>query len=152
MAEHLIEESNFQLLPSMSRLLASDVQAFGADRSKLIRAVLADDAGWILGSSSGTSSTSYLMVKESADGCEFGPWICVDASRDEPSRMIHQAFIRVGSVPVEVGCLRHNQPAMRTLKMNGFRTIREGYRMFFQERAKLGDDNAQYGLGFLDKG
>jgi hypothetical protein len=67
--------------------------------------------------------------------------------------MMHQALIRVGNVPVEVGCLLDNQPAMRTLRMNGFQMIREGYRMFFQEKgAKIGDDDAQYGLGFLDKG
>ena len=151
-AEHLRKETNFQRPPSMVKLLAADKQAFGADRSRLIRAVLADDAGWIVSSSSGISSISYLMIKESADECEFGPWICLDPSRDEPSRMIHQALIGVGSVPVEVGCFRDNRSAMRTLKMNDFRTIREGYRMFFQERAKIGDDNAQYGLGFLDKG
>jgi ribosomal protein S18 acetylase RimI-like enzyme len=151
-AERFKKESDLKRPPSMASLLAADMQAFGADRSKLIRAVLADDAGWILGFAHGTSSTSYLMVKESAEECEFGPWICLDPSPDEPSRMMHQALIRVGSLPVEVGCLRGNRPAMRTLKMNGFRAIREGYRMFFQEKAKIGDDNAQYGLGFLDKG
>jgi hypothetical protein len=151
-AEHLRKESNFQRPLSMVKLLAADMQAFGADRSRLIRSVLADHAGWILGSSSGISSISYLMVKESADECEFGPWICLDPSRDEPGRMIHQALVRVGSVPVEVGCLRDNRSAMRTLKANDFRTIREGYRMFFEERAKIGDDSAQYSLGFLDKG
>jgi len=151
-AEILKKESNPQRRPSMVKLLAADMQAFGADRSKLIRAVLADNAGWILSSSHGASSISYLMAKESAQECEFGPWICLDPSRDQPDRMIHQALIRAGSVSVEVGCLRGNRLAMRTLKMNGFRTIREGSRMFFRERAKIGDDNAQYGLGFLDKG
>jgi len=150
--DHLRKESNSQRPTSMVKLLAADMQAFGADRSRLIRAVLADDAAWILSSSSGISSISFLMVKESADECEFGPWICLHPSRDEPSGMIHQALIRVGSVPVEVGCFRDNRSAMRTLKMNGFRTIQQGYRMFFQKRAKIGDDNAQYGLGFLDKG
>jgi len=150
--EHLREESEFKRPPPIAKLLAADMQAFGADRSKLIRAVLTDDAGWILGISHGISSTSYLMVKESVEECELGPWICLHPSRDEPSRMIYQALIRVGSVPVEVGCFRGNRPAMRILKNNGFRTVREGYRMFFQERAKIGDEKAQYGLGFLDKG
>jgi ribosomal protein S18 acetylase RimI-like enzyme len=149
---HLGKESNLQRPPLMVKLLAADMQAFGADRSKLIRAVLADDAGWILGSSRGISSICYLMVKESTDECELGPWICLHPSRGEPSRMIRQALIRVGNVPAEVGCLLANRPAMRTLRMNGFRVIRQGYRMFFQERTKIGDDNAQYGLGFLDKG
>jgi ribosomal protein S18 acetylase RimI-like enzyme len=151
-AEHLREEANFQRPPSMRKLLVADRHAFGADRSELIRDVLADETAWILGTSRGVSSISYLMVKEFADECEFGPWICSDPSRDLPSKMIDQALIRIGSLPVEVGCLRGNRTAIRILKVNGFRTIREGYRMFLQKKAKIGDDNAQYALGFLDKG
>jgi len=150
--EHLKEETGFQRPPSMRTLLAADQHAFGVDRSKLLRDVLADENAWIVGISYGASSTSYLMVKEFADECEFGPWICIDPLRDVPSKMIDQALSRIGSLPVEIGCLRGNRAAIRILKRKGFRAIREGYRMFLQKRAKIGDDSAQYGLGFLDKG
>ena len=150
--QHLMERSNYQRPLPMGKLLDADRRAFGADRSKLIGAVLADGIAWIIGETQGTSTISYLMVKESADECELGPWVCLDPPRGEPGRMIDQALVRVGSLPAEVGCLRSNRPAVRTLDRNGFRTVREGHRMFLEKRAEIGDDNAQYALGFLDKG
>jgi hypothetical protein len=142
----------FRRAPSLSRIIAADKEAFGADRSELIRAVLAEKAGWYLGSSQGISSPSYLLVKEYSEDCEFGPWICIDPPRDHPSEMIARALTMIRSVPVEISCLRENRVALKTLKTNGFRTIREGYRMFFGEKARIGNDRLQYALGFLDKG
>lgn len=151
-AEYPKNPIHFRRLPSLSRVIAADKEAFGADRSKLIRAVLAEKAGWYLGSSRGISSTSYLMVKEYSEDCEFGPWICINPLRDDPSEMIARALTMIRSVPVEISCLRENRTALETLKTNGFRTIREGYRMFFGEKARIGNDSLQYALGFLDKG
>jgi hypothetical protein len=138
--------------PSFSGIMAADKEAFGADRSELIRAVLAEKAGWYLGSSRGISSPSYLLVKEYSEDCEFGPWICIDPLRDHPSEMIVRALSMTRSVPIEISCLRENGMALKTLKANGFRTIREGFRMFFGEKGRIGNDRLQYALGFLDKG
>jgi ribosomal protein S18 acetylase RimI-like enzyme len=150
--KHLKNQVEFHRPPSLNRVIAADKKAFGADRSKLIRAVLAEKAGWYLDSSRGILSASYLMVKEYADDCELGPWICIDPSRDDPREMIGRALAIIEPVPVEVSCLRENQIALQTLKTNDFRTVREGYRMFFEEKAQIGNDSSQYALGFLDKG
>jgi predicted GNAT family acetyltransferase len=151
-AEYPKNSIDFRRRPSLSRVIAADKEGFGADRSKLIRAVLAEKAGWYLGSSWGISSTSYLMVKEYPDDCEFGPWICINPLRDDPSEMIARALTMIRSVPVEISCLRENRIALEALKTNGFRKVREGYRMFFGEKARIGNDSLQYALGFLDKG
>lgn len=138
-------------LPPLPNIFAADKRAFGADRSKLIRALLADKVAWILGSSQG-ASTSYLMVKEYGNECEIGPWICTDPSRDDPEEMMNRALSKMGPVTVEASCMRDNWRALRVLKKNDFRTVRSGYRMFFKKKAHLGDDGAQFALGFLDKG
>jgi hypothetical protein len=149
----LLETSNtFVHPPPVSKVLAADKRAFGADRSKLIHAILAEKIGWILGSSRRASSASYLIVKEYGKECELGPWICTDPSRDDPNEMMSRALNKIGSVPVEVSCMRGNWKAVKVLKANHFRTVRTGYRMFFNETAHLGDDEEQFALGFLDKG
>jgi predicted GNAT family N-acyltransferase len=150
--EHLKNQVNFQRRPSLARVIATDKKAFGADRSKLIRDVLSKKAGWFLGLSRDHSCVSYLMVREYSDMYEFGPWISIDSSLNEENEMIRRALAMIRPVPVEASCLQENQRPLQTLKTNDFRIVREGYRMFFKERAHIGKDSAQYALGFLDKG
>jgi ribosomal protein S18 acetylase RimI-like enzyme len=151
-ANRLESRVEFEHSLSLSELIAADTKAFGADRSKLIRAVLADKVAWYLGSSDKNSRTSYLMAKDYGKYCELGPWVCVGGLRDAPSQMIARALTITGRVPVEVSCLQENKIALEALKANGFRKVREGYRMSFGRRVRIGDDRSQFALGFLDKG
>jgi GNAT superfamily N-acetyltransferase len=138
--------------PPLDRVIAADREAFGADRSELIRAVLAEKSGWYVGCTQGTTSISYLMVKEYPNDCEFGPWICSNPTRDESDKPLRRALSIIRPVPVEVSCLQENRRALHTLQANEFQLVREGYRMFFEKRAHIGNDSAQWALGFLDKG
>jgi GNAT superfamily N-acetyltransferase len=137
---------------SLTRLFAADMKAFGADRSTLIRSVLAEKVAWYLGSSLSTSSISYLVAKDYEDYFELGPWVCVGPLRDDPSQMIARALTIAGPVPVEVSCLQENMIAFDALAANGFRKVRDGYRMCFGKKMRIGNDRSQYALGFLDKG
>jgi len=141
----------FDHAPSLHALLLADKGAFGADRSRLVRDVLAKRAGWYVGSA-GKSGLSYLMIREYRDICELGPWVCINPSRNEPERMLNLALSEVGELPIELSSLRKNKDAIRLMEAHGFRALREGYRMFFRDRARIGNDKAQYALGFLDKG
>jgi hypothetical protein len=132
--------------------MAADRKAFGADRSKLIRDVLHEKAGWYIGSGRDASSASYLMVRKYSADYEFGPWICTNPMRDEPREMLSRALAMIRPAPVEISCLQQNRRAVATLKANDFRKVREGYRMFFEQRTEIGNDTSQYALGFLDKG
>jgi GNAT superfamily N-acetyltransferase len=151
-AKRLGSQVEFEHPLPLSRLLAADMKAFGADRSRLVRAVLAEKVAWYLGSSQSNSSTCYLMAKDYGNYCELGPWVCVGQLRDVPSQMIARALTITGRVPVEVSCLQENKMALEALKANGFRKVREGYRMSFGRRVRIGDDRSQFALGFLDKG
>ena len=144
--------SQFLRPPALTKVMAADRKAFGADRSKLILDVLREKAGWYIGSQRDTSSSSYLMSREYSDDCEFGPWICTNPLRDDPDEMLNRALSIIRSVPVEISCLRQNRGAVHTLKAYDFRKVREGYRMFFEQRTEIGNDSSQYALGFLDKG
>jgi predicted GNAT family acetyltransferase len=151
-AKHLRSHVEFEHTLSLSRLIAADRKAFGADRSRLIRAVLSEKFAWYLGSSDKSYRTSYIMAKDYDNYYELGPWVCIGQLRDFPSQMIARALTMTGRVPVEVSCLQENRTACETLRANGFRKVREGYRMSFGKRVRIGDDRLQFALGFLDKG
>jgi hypothetical protein len=83
---------------------------------------------------------------------EFGPWVAIKPSNDVLRSMLRAALAKTGRNPIEVSCLRNNNRALDLLKAHGFRSIMEGYRMYYEERPHIGDDRSQYALGFLDKG
>jgi ribosomal protein S18 acetylase RimI-like enzyme len=136
---------------SLAGLLSADEQAFGADRSKLIRMFLKAKAGWYVGFSRG-SAAAYFLVKEYRDDCEFGPWVCIRPRMDEQKEMLSWVLSKTAKKPIEVSCLRANRRALSLLKSYGFRVIQEGYRMYLPEIARMGDPEANFALGFLDKG
>ncbi len=138
--------------PPLPKIIGADRKAFGADRSRLIRTVLAERVGWILGLAQQNSTGSYLMVKDYGNWCEIGPWIQTDSARDDPNELMSRAIVKIGHVPVEASCMLSNLKAVRVFRANGFRTVKTGYRMFLREKANLSDDSAQFALGFLDKG
>ena len=92
------------------------------------------------------------MSREYSDDYEFGPWICTNPLRDDPDEMLSRALAMIRPAPVEISCLQQNKGALHTLKAHDFRRVREGYRMFFEQRTEIGNDSSQYALGFLDKG
>ncbi len=138
--------------PALPKILSADKEAFGADRSRLIRTILAEKIAWILGSAKPESTGSYIMVKDYGNWCEIGPWIWIDSALDSPGEMMNRALVKISRVPVEASCMLSNLRAVRVFRATGFQTVRNGHRMFFRHKASLGDDNAQFALGFLDKG
>jgi len=138
--------------PTLTKVLAADRKAFGADRSKLISDVLREKASWYIGSDRDALSASYLMSRQYLDDYEFGPWICTNPLRDDPDEMLSRALAMIRPAPIEISCLQQNRGVVHILKAHDFRKVREGYRMFFEQRTEIGNDVAQYALGFLDKG
>jgi ribosomal protein S18 acetylase RimI-like enzyme len=128
------------------QLLSLDRRAFGADRSRLIRTVLRTKAGWYVGSPS-----AYLLVKESGGMCEIGPWVCSKLPTRQDAAMLRLALSRMAGKPIEVSCLREH-PAYRLFRRMGFQLLSRGYRMYYQRVADVGMDEANFALGFLDKG
>ena len=122
-----------------------DRKAFGADRSRLIRMVLRSKSGWYLG-----SSNSYLLVKESKEMYEIGPWVS-SKPMAQAGEMLDLALRVTGGKPIEVSCLRNHQ-AYGLFRKHGFRVVSHGYRMYFSRIARIGEPEANFALGFLDKG
>jgi ribosomal protein S18 acetylase RimI-like enzyme len=143
---------SFDDRPRLAQLLAIDKRAFGADRSKLVRLVIADRVGFWIAMSDGSNIRSCMMVRKYDDVCEFGPWISMKPRTDELREMLRRALNETDGRSVEVSSLRSNREVLELLRDHGFRVLREGYRMFYGERAHVGDDRAQCALGFLDKG
>lgn len=143
---------DFKCKLNFRRLLSVDRKAFGADRSQLIRLLASEENTWCLGITRGLESAAYLIIKRFPNDSEFGPWVGIKTSKDELRSMLRAALAKTGRNPIEASCLRNNSRALDLLKSHGFRTVTEGYRMYYEERPHLGDDRAQYALGFLDKG
>ena len=137
---------------SLSDLLRADKKAFGADRSRLIRTVLRTKAGWYEGISNGPSATSYLLVKRYKEMYEFGPWVCINSPKDLPKELLHLAMTKTTGKPIELSCLRSHHSSLRLLKDAGFKVTNHGHRMYLTQSVKIGNDDASYALGFLDKG
>jgi len=133
-------------------LLRADRKAFGADRSRLIRTVLRTKAGWYEGLSDRHSAISFLLVKKYKEMYELGPWVCINPPDDSPRKLLQLAMSKTAKKPVEVSCLRNHRLSLDLLQENGFKVTNNGRRMFLGQTAKIGDDNASYALGFLDKG
>jgi ribosomal protein S18 acetylase RimI-like enzyme len=126
-------------------MLSLDRKAFGADRSQLIRMVLHSKSGWYL-----SSPNSYLLVKESREMCEIGPWVCSNPMA-QPGEMLDLALRVTGGKLIEVSCLQNHQ-ACGLFRKRGFRVTSHGYRMYLDRVARIGDLAANFALGFLDKG
>jgi ribosomal protein S18 acetylase RimI-like enzyme len=143
---------DFKDAPRLKELLRLDRKAFGANRSELIRRLTAKRIGYWITSSHRSGFHSYLMVRKYKDLCELGPWISSAQRKYELTRMLRQALNESGELPIEISSLSKNQLMMALLRDHGFRVVRQGYRMFYDEAVLLGDDHRQCALGFLDKG
>ncbi len=136
----------------LRELFSADRKAFGADRSRLIQMILTTRAGWYLSAANRASAGSYMLVKKYRDMFEFGPWVCIGPQQDEPRQILRLALGKTAEKPVEVSCLRNHRKAFSLLRRNGFEMIRHGYRMYLDNIPRMGDAEANYALGFLDKG
>ena len=136
---------------TLSRLIEIDRKCFGADRSKLLRALIQTSHGTYFGFSNGKSA-AYLVIKRYVDMYEFGPGVGINASKRELAALFSVGMSLARKRPIELSCFAKNHTILRLLEERGFRIINNGYRMFLNRRAKLDNDRENYLLGFLDKG
>jgi len=136
---------------TLSSLLAMDRKAFGADRSRLITAVLSEGSAWYFGCIA-RSRGFYVLVKKYRDMSEIGPWISFGLGSRELDLLLQFIIGRNGGKPIEIGCPLANTQALRAMKKSRFRVLNEGRVMFYKRRARLGQPRAIIAQGFLDKG
>ncbi len=140
---------NFGKPSLLPRMLAVDRKAFGADRSKLLRLLLTENRhGVIIGS----ENESFLVVKTYNDMSELGPWVGTASFNENDGRLIKRLTNEYEGKPIETSCLVSNRKGLNSLKRNGFRVTNVGYRMWYAKKQKIGVDQANFLLGFLDKG
>jgi ribosomal protein S18 acetylase RimI-like enzyme len=135
----------------LSSLLAMDAKAFGADRRRLITALLSGGLAWYFGYKTG-SRGSYVIVKRYRDMNEVGPWVSFGLSPQELDLLLQFIISRSGRKPIEIGCPVANSQILRVMKKHHFHVINEGRVMFYKREARLGQPRAIIAQGFLDKG
>jgi predicted GNAT family acetyltransferase len=144
--KHDRDFGNPSLLTSM---LGVDKKAFGADRSKLLRLLLTDDRQGVIFDS---NNRSFLVVKKYNEMSEFGPWVGTTPFDDNDDKLIEHVTKWYAGKPIEASCLVSNRMVLKGLKRDGFRVTNVGYRMCYAKKQKIGYDQGNFLLGFLDKG
>jgi ribosomal protein S18 acetylase RimI-like enzyme len=134
--------------PSLTRMLTMDREAFGADRSKLLQRLVTEKLAVIFDS----GGRSYLIVKSYSDMSEFGPWVGITPFDKNDDRLIKYVTTRYGRKPIEASCLASNGRILKLLRKEGFQITNVGFRMYHAKKEEVGHDQANYLLGFLDKG
>jgi ribosomal protein S18 acetylase RimI-like enzyme len=136
---------------TMPALLAIDKKAFGADRSRLLVALLNSGAASYLGYSV-RSRCSYLLAKDYEDMLELGPWISFGLRPADLESMLRLALDKAKERPIEITCPLTNSKPLAILSKSQFQTINEGHVMGFRRYSKIGQPNAIVACGFIDKG
>jgi predicted GNAT family acetyltransferase len=134
------------LLP---RMLMVDKKAFGADRSKLLRLLLTENRHGVIFDS---DNKSFLVVKTYKEMSEFGPWVGTASYDENDVKLIKRITSQYRGKPIEASCLVSNRRVLNGLKRDAFRVTNVGYRMCYAKKHKIGYDQANFLLGFLDKG
>lgn len=135
---------------TLSRLVSLDRRAFGADRSELLRLLITEGYGTCFTGSS--RKEAFLVVKKYGTGCDLGPGVAFHTSREELNGLLEVSIEYAGGKPIEVSCLAQNHDYLQLLREHGFHVINRGYRMFWNEKVRLGSTRASFLLGFQDKG
>ncbi|HYW01452.1 MAG TPA: hypothetical protein VE862_08280, partial [Candidatus Acidoferrum sp.] len=79
-------------------------------------------------------------------------WVGTASFDENDGRLIKRLTNKYEGKPIEASCLVSNRKALNSLKRNGFRVTNVGYRMWYAKKQKIGVDQANFLLGFLDKG
>jgi len=142
-------DRNFGDPSPLASMLAVDKKAFGADRSKLLHLLLTADRHGIIFDS---DNRSFLVVKTYNEMSEFGPWVGTASFDENDGKWIEHITNRYARKPIEASCLASNRKVLNVLKRDGFCVTNVGYRMCYASRQTIGRDQANFLLGFLDKG
>jgi hypothetical protein len=130
-------------------MLTVDKRAFGADRSKLLRLLLTENRHGVIFDS---DNKSFLVVKTYKEMSEFGPWVGTAPYDENDGELIKHITSQYRGKPIEASCLVSNRRVLNGLKRDGFRVTNVGFRMWYAKKQKIGYDQANFLLGFLDKG
>ena len=128
-----------------------DRKAFGADRRRLITALLNEGHAWYLGYET-ESSASYVLVKDYDDMNEIGPWVSFGLSSRELDSLLQLVISKSGGKPIEITCPLTSSKILKILKRRRFHAINEGRVMFYKRKTRIGRPSAIVAHGFLDKG
>jgi len=116
---------------------AMDLEAFGADRMRLLAALSRGEAASIRGS-------GYAMGRPGTRAAYCGPLVA--RSNDAAELLLHWFLARHGGEPVFIDLFPQNSNAVGLARKNGFRPVRELTRMSLALRADapaLAGDNSR---------
>ena len=114
--------------PLLDFVMKADGEAFGADRSAILRSVNEDEPRFTDGLWNAGGMEGYAFGRHGSFADHLGPWIAKDASTGQ--RILEQFLAQSSRETVVTDCLQANLFAKTLLQARGFEYARPLTRMF----------------------
>ncbi|MBS7649923.1 MAG: GNAT family N-acetyltransferase [Candidatus Bathyarchaeia archaeon] len=145
-----VEEMNEDLL---NRLYVFDRKIFGADRSKVLKAIYNQFKEYCFAAYIDGEFAGYIMASGSEGQYEVGPWICNPEWQGRlAGELLKAEMNRLKGVEFEITSPQYSEVAERILLSYGLKPERKIVRMSFGEDLNLGRSEAILSVGSLDCG
>jgi len=145
-----VEEMDEDLL---DELYAFDRRIFGADRSKVLKAIYNQFREYCFAAYMNGEVAGYIMAAGSEGQYEVGPWICNPEWQERLAGELLKAEMNMlRGVEFEITSPQYSEVAERILLSFGLKSEGKVVRMSFGEDLNLGESEAILGVGSLDCG
>jgi len=114
-------------LPDIEKIIEADLEAFGADRSELLRSLHADAPDFTLAVELEGEVIGYALGRGGSRADHLGPWMAWD--RPTGRELLDEFLRRSARDTVFVDCLKNNEMARELLSSRGFLISRPFTRM-----------------------
>lgn len=135
----------------ISALVALDSEYFGADRSRVLKALFEGDQRQCFVANRSEPS-GYIMCRRTQNGHWMGPWICKDSAQAE--KLLNAALSSIGGrhSGLRFGFPSSNVSMLRLMKKKNFSFKGKSIRMFLGENRHRGIPHCVFGIGGPEKG
>lgn len=135
----------------VAELAAFDRQAFGADRTHVLRSLIgrAPQLSFVSRNAAGEID-GYLLAHQGYDAVQLGPWVACAPSAAEA--LLTAAFRRLAGKAVFLDVPAPNEDGVQLMKRHGFKVQRGFARMVLGSNAAPGRPEWVYGTSGAEKG
>ncbi|MBS7625895.1 GNAT family N-acetyltransferase [Candidatus Bathyarchaeota archaeon] len=145
-----VEEMDESFLDKLSMF---DRGIFGADRSKVLKAIYNQFKEYCFAAYVDGEVAGYIMAAGSEGQYEVGPWVCKPEWQERFAEELFKAEMnRLRGVEFEITSPQYSEVAERILLDYGLKPEGKVVRMSFGEDLNLGESGAILGVGSLDCG
>jgi ribosomal protein S18 acetylase RimI-like enzyme len=111
-----------------------DKKYFGADRTRVLRRLFAENPRLCFAEFDGTSIDGYIMCRRAKSGYVIGPFVCNPENEETAEGLLQICMNRLGNTTVYVGVPATSKSAVDLLTRHGFMRYSRSIRMRFGQK------------------